>query len=187
MKLLRPVHRDLPNFNLVPWRERQRRTRWRRSIQLFTVLGAVLSVSMFTLLTQQLATHSDLKALLAEVNQQQRPDTAAHGNTLRRAQTLYQQQRALDQLRQHLAELSSAMPVDAVLTGVSLDANVLILNGTGQHIQAITSLQRILQSKTQARVVLEQLETTEKSAVHLFRIRIPIDTDTDTDHYGGTS
>jgi Tfp pilus assembly protein PilN len=177
MKLLRPIHRDLPSFNLVPWRERQRRTRWRRATQLFAALGAVLSLGMFVLLTQQLAAQSDLNALLAEVNQQQKPNVAAYATTLQRAQALYQNQYPLDQLRQQLAELSSAMPTDAVLTEVSMDHNALVLHGMAQHIQAITALQNLLQNNTKTRVVLEQVEAIPTSTAHRFRIHIPLDQD----------
>ncbi|MGA1562963.1 MAG: hypothetical protein ACO376_08250, partial [Gammaproteobacteria bacterium] len=103
MKLLRPIHRDLPNINLVPWRERQRRTRWRRGLQLFSALGILLSAGMLVLLVQQLAAHSDLKALLSEVEQQQRPELGDYTQTQQQALALYQQQQQLDQLRQHLA------------------------------------------------------------------------------------
>ncbi len=185
MKLLRPIHHDLPNFNLVPWRERQRRTRWRRIMQFFAALGALLSVGLLALLAQQLVTHADLQALLSEVEQQQQPDLGAHNNALQHAHALYQQQRALDQLRLQLAELTSTMPTDAMLTEVVLDANTLTLIGTAQHIQTITALQKILQRKTQTRVVLEHVEVVETSAAHLFRIRIPIDAD--VNHEEGAS
>ena len=174
MKLTRPTHTDLPNFNLVPWRERQRRTRWRRGMQLLAALGAILSLGMLVMLTQQLSAHSDLEVLLVEVKQQQRPNTQNYDATLQQAHALYRQQQAIDQLRLQLAELSINMPADALLTEITLGANRLTLSGTAQRIQTISEVQKLLQSKTAMRVVLEEVETLETLIEHRFRIGTPL-------------
>lgn len=174
MRVLRPIHRDLPQINLVPWRERQRRTRWRRSMQALAAVGAVLAAGMLFLFIQQLAMQADLQALLDEVEQQEVPDVQNHGALLQRAHALYQQQHALTQLRLQLAALSNAMPANISLTEIALDADALILHGRAHHIQAITDLQKRLQAQTQARVVLEQVEAESTTASHSFRIRIPL-------------
>ncbi len=161
MASARPAHRDLPNLNLVPWRERQRRARLQRGLRILAAIGAAFSIVLMLVLGQQLAERARLANLLSEVAAERTQTSAAsaHAVLLLQAQTLYAQQQPIDSLRQYLAALSREMPNDVELTQIRLDHDILQLQGRALHMEAITELQQRLRIQNAGFVVLEQIQS----------------------------